>query len=267
MSELIEKNRKHYYKTFFPYLNLFKFLKLINGGIEFWNDSKVIIYCDFIIINNEVWNRNNNFNPSSFYEYLNTYNPQQLHFGSLYYTPYYERRLDPSKKVYAFNSKKFEIDMDIMKSRSCCGDQKKICASCWKDYCIEIIKLVKSSCLKMNMKTKPLFFYSGNKSLYIYVHDKIFRNCPIELLMNAFTEEIKTKFQEFSFDEKVTKDLTHSLRLPYSINNKTGNIVSLVDENDIDLDKITFNTQILIEDKKKEMEFKKNLSKFDLSMK
>ena len=211
-----------YYHHLFPVDIVFDFLRLVTG-VDL-DTRERICHEDFCFIRNGEWTRSLSFTKQSLKAcLLNQTPPDEIHFSAIYHLPAFLRAENDKKRMVAAFPRKFEIDLNDI-DRGCCGLEKKVCEVCWNEYAIGIVSVIEGGYAGWGMTRRPAFFFSGNKSLYIFITCPIFSKLPPEDLLDFLKKRIEEKIKNVKFDEKVPP-YHHALKLPFSLNSKKGRIV------------------------------------------
>jgi hypothetical protein len=272
-----------FYYKYFPINLMFEFVYTLSGMYDLLipDFNYKPIQLEFSTEINSNTNRNLFFKDIlDLQNFVSLYKLERLDYGGIYLSrdtsssndgiEYIKKnpllKFDP----LLWQSFKLEVDLNIFDKRKCCKAEKKCCNDCWNEYSIPIMKY-----LKEFFKGKVFFFYSGNKSLYIYPYSKIwhlihdnekFKLRIILLLQNNIQEKYSQFYGYNIFDTQLTMTRGHTIRCPFSTNKE--NIVFPIFDIDSSLNDLTLKFKhILINDSEDNKKFFLNILKFETCLK
>ena len=213
---------REYYKTRFPLDLVYLFLEAVTG-LSLEGHSR-LYHEDFSFVTNGEWNRNNRMCRKEMRTFLEYSLVDEIHFGCIYRYPPYIRGNDNREVMVAAFARKFEIDLNQFEDRKCCGKEKKICPICWDDLGLRIVSCIEGGYAEWGMTKKPFLFFSGNKSIYVYISCPLYRHLPAFSLLEMIKKKMAESVPQITFDEGVSA-FNHALKVPFSYNSKSNQLV------------------------------------------
>jgi DNA primase small subunit len=210
-----------YYRNFFPFEKLFS--GLFHGGNCVPFENREISYGGS--------KRFNSYKKlEEFKQKCCSIIPESLHIGAIYSEP--PKKLSQNKHIIPMGRENvLDLDMNYesLRHNVCnCGSKKQMCNDCWSDVCIPILLII-SECLTdlLGNDCSILFIYSGGKGVHVWFKDKenlllFTQNDERDVLFSL----ISTNLGKYScvIDKYVTTQITHPVKIPFSLHPTTKNI-------------------------------------------